>query len=284
MKQLIIGKDKAYATGVTFDNITTIEEGQIGIFDLATNQLVSSAIKDTVTSAAIVLGKGENKLPFLFPEVDVRTLTVQRGEYKEGSKFEATITVPTTERGWHYTVIVAKHGVVFNERNKWSFTSMAKDELASTVAEDIYNQINANKHTSGVEAELSGGTITIKALEEGTNYTVVGADELMGVPVEVSSEGKKAMLDKAYVQDLASRCAAGKGFRDTYQDGDSIYPGYPEVVDADKYVLYSLRFAVPRVASKQRDEVVYQIVHIAVPQGSACVATLDTIFGVAAKD
>ena len=43
--------------------------------------------------------------------------------------------------------------------------------------------------------------------------------------------------------------------------------------------MYTLRFAVPRVAAKQRDEVVYQIVHIVVPSATTVVTTLDTIFG-----
>ena len=81
---------------------------------------------------------------------------------------------------------------------------------------------------------------------------------------------------------MASRCAAGKGFNYTGEDGKEIYPGYPEVVSEDQYVLYTLRFAVPRASAKQRDEVVYQIVHIAVPVGAAAITTLDTIFGLSA--
>lgn len=282
MKQLIIGQNKAYASGVTFDDITAVGEGQIAVFDLATNKLVDTLLcrENGFSSVAIVLGRKTGTLPFLFPEVNVHSLTVSKGKYTEGSKFTATITVPTPEKGEHYTVIVAKHGVVFNERNRWTFTSMAKDTMASNVAKDLVNQINANKHTSGVEATYSGGAITVKALKEGEDYSLVGADSLTGVLPTAVTEGKKAMLDKAYVQDLASRCAAGKGFNYLAEDGKEIYPGYPEEVTADKYNMYSLRFAVPRVAAKQRDEVVYQIVHIAVPQGSDCESTLDTIFGI----
>ena len=54
-----------------------------------------------------------------------------------------------------------------------------------------------------------------------------------------------------------------------------------DIEDGKSYVLYTLRFAVPRVAAKQRDEVVYQIVHLAVPVGSASIATLDVILGLA---
>ena len=104
----------------------------------------------------------------------------------------------------------------------------------------------------------------------------------MGAALTDVTHGKKAVCDKAYIQDLASRCAAGKGFNYAADDGKELYPDYPEVVADDQYVLYSLRFAVPRVASKQRDEVVYQLVHIAVPVGSDAITTLDTIFGLSA--
>lgn len=282
MKQLLIGKNKAYALGVTFNDITKVQEGQLAIFDLSTNALITDllCLENGYTSVAIVLGRKAGKMPFVFSEVDVKSLSITKGKFTEGSKFTATITVPTPVKGEHYTVIVAKQGVVFNERNRWTFTSMAKDTMASTVAKDIVNQINANKHTSGVEATYSGGAITVTALEEGVGYTLIGADSLMGVLPTAVTDGKKAMLDKAYIQDLASRCAAGKGFNYAADDGKELYPGYPEEVDADKYNMYSLRFAVPRASAKQRDEVIYQTVHIAVPKDAACETTLDTIFGI----
>lgn len=281
MKQLIIGQNKAYATGVTYADLTKVPEGTIGIFSLVDGSLIASNT-NLKGSVAIVCGRGTDKMPIHFPEIDVRSLTVERAEYQKGATFSGKITVPTTEKGKHYTVIVAKLGTVFNERNRWSYSSMAKSDIAADVAADIVKQLNANTETSGVKAISSGGVITITAVEEGVGYEIIGADELMGVKPTNVTAASKAILDKAYVQDLASRCAAGKGFNDVYQDGESIYPGYPEVVDSDQYVLYTLRFAVPRVAAKQRDEVVYQLLHIAVPKGSACVTTLDAIFDVSA--
>lgn len=281
MKQLIIGQNKAYATGVNYADLTKVPEGTIGIFSLADGSLITSNA-NFKGSVAIVCGRGTDKMPIHFPEVDVSSLTVERAEYQKGATFSGKITVPTTEKDKHYTVIIVKLGTVFNERNRWSYSSMAKSDVAADVAADIVKQLNANTETSGVKATNSGGVITITGVEEGAGYEIVGSDELMGIkPTDVIA-ASKAMLDKAYVQDLASSCAAGKGFNDVYQDGESIYPGYPEIVDADQYILYTLRFAVPRAAAKQRDEVVYQIVHIAVPKGSACVTTLDTIFNVSA--
>lgn len=279
MKQLLISQKKAYAESTAKStDLTTVPEGTIAIFDLKTGALLTSASK-AKGDFSIVVGRGTDKMPLMFPEVNLKTLEVTKATYQAGATFTAKITVPTPEKGTHYTVVVTKKGTVFNERNNWSFTTVATTTTAADVAKQITAQINGNKYQLGVSASYSGGAITITALEEGKDYEVLGADGLMGVTPTDVTHGKKAELDKADIQDLASRCAAGKGFNDTYADGDSIYPGYPEVVDEDQYVLYTLRFAVPRVAAKQRDEVVYQIVHLAVPVGSASIATLDVILG-----
>lgn len=279
MKQLIIGQKKAYAAGVTYASINSVPEGTLAIFTLSDGALVSTKAGLT-GNFAVVCGRGTNKAPIHFPEVDIKTLTVEKATYTAGTTFTGKITVPAPEKGKHYTVIIAKHGVVFHERNRWTFTSMAKSTTAADVAKDIVAQVNANKHTSGVGATYTGGAITFTAIEAGTDYSIIGADELTGVTPTDVTHGAPAMLDKAYVEDLASRCAAGKGFN--YTDNPEIYPGYPEKVDESQYVMYSLRFAVPRVAAKQRDEVVYQILHIVVPVGSGAITTLDTIFGTAA--
>ena len=281
MKQLLISQKKAYATStVKSTDLTTVPEGTVAMFDLATGALLTNAAKAT-GNFSIVVGRAAGKMPLMFPEVNLKTLEVTKATYAAATTFTAKITVPTPTVGEHYTVIVTKKGTVFNERSNWSFTAMAKDTTAANVAKQISAQINANKYQLGVKAEYTGGAITITAVEAGKDYEVLGADALLGVaPTEVTN-GKKAVCDKAYIQDLASRCAAGKGFNYTADDGKEIYPGYPEVVDEDQYVLYTLRFAVPRVAAKQRDEVVYQLVHLAVPVGSASIATLDVILGLA---
>ena len=281
MKQLLISQKKAYATStVKSTDLTTVPEGTVAMFDLATGALLTNATKAT-GNFSIVVGRAAGKMPLMFPEVNLKTLEVTKATYAAATTFTAKITVPTPTVGEHYTVIVTKKGTVFNERSNWSFTAMAKDTTAANVAKQLTAQINANKYQLGVKAEYTGGAITITAVEAGKDYEVVGTDGLMGVALTDVTHGKKAVCDKAYIQDLASRCAAGKGFNYAADDGKDIYPGYPEVVDESQYVLYTLRFAVPRVAAKQRDEVVYQLVHLAVPVGSASIATIDVILGLA---
>ena len=280
MKQLFIGQKKAYATdSAKSTDLTTVPEGTIALFSLADGTLLTA--KPT-SNFSLVVGRASGKMPLMFPEIDVKSLQVTKSSYEAGAKFTAKITVPTPEKGTHYTVVITKKGTVFNERNNWTFTTMATNTTAADVAKQITAQINGNKYQLGVTATYTGGAITITAAELGKDYEVLGADGLMGVAPTDVTHGKKAVCDKAYIQDLASRCAAGKGFNYAADDGKEIYPGYPEVVDEDQYTLYSLRFAVPRVASKQRDEVAYQTVHIAVPVGSGAITTLDTILGTGA--
>lgn len=280
MKQLFITKKNAYATSTAKStDLTTVTEGTIALFSLKDGSLLTAA---PTSNFSIVVGRGTNKMPFVFPEVDIKTLEVSKASYEASATFTAKITVPTPEKGTDYTVVIIKKGTVFNERSNWTFTARALTTTAADVAKAITAQINGNKNQLGVKAEYSGGAITITAIEAGKDYEVLGADGLMGVEPTSVTHGKKAKLDKADVQDLASKCAAGKGFNDVYADGETIYPGYPEVVSESQYVLYTLRFAVPRAYAKQRDEVVYQLVHIAVPVGAACITTLDTVFGLAA--
>ena len=283
MKQLIITKNVAYADGASnYNDISTINKGSLAIFEPSTGKLVSTA-EDLKGNVAVVCGRGKDKMPFHFPEVDVRSLTVTKAvpsDETKAAKFSAKITIPATEKGKEYTLIFAKTGVVFHERNRWTYTALAKSDVASDVAKALVASINANTVTSGLTAEVEDTAVVVTAAEVGVNFEVIPADELMGVEVTDVVVGKKATLDKAYIQDLASRCAAGKGFNLLADDGKEIYPGYPEVVEDDEYVLYTLRFAVPRVAAKQRDEVVYQLLHIAVPVGAASITTLDSIFGV----
>ena len=276
MKQLIIGKG-TYSSKTNYNDILGLEDGVIGLYDLTTGKLITTKA-ELVNNFAVVTGRKEGLVPRHFSEVDVKSLTVQKAEYTEGATFNGKITIPTTEKDKEYTIIVAKCGTVFNERNRWTFSSRAKGTSAEDVAKDLVKRINANTINSGVKATNSGSEITITSVKEGVNYELIGADELIGVTPSIITKGTPATLDKAYVQDLASRCAAGKGFNYLSEDGKEIYPGYPEEVANDKYILYTLRFAVPRVAAKQRDEVVYQLLHIAVPTESAIVSTLDSIF------
>ena len=276
MKQLILGKNKAYASAAKSTDLTSVAEGTIAIFKLSDGSLITGKVD---SDFSIVLGRKTNVTPFVIPEVNFKTLTVEKATNQPAKTFTAKMTIANAVAGKNYTIIVVKKGVVRHERNTWTATCMAKSTTVTEVAADLVKQFNGSSETSGITASNSGGVITFTASVAGVDFDIVGADELTGVKPTAVTNGIPGILDKAYVVDLASRCAAGKGFNYTAQDASEIYPGYPEEVEDTTYTMYTLRFAVPRVAAKQRDEVVYQIVHIVVPSAATVVTTLDTIFG-----
>ena len=280
MKQLLIVSNTTLNGGAaTPKDLSSMAKGAIGFYHLDDNTtwLSTAATKNF----AIALGYGNKANAFVIPEVDFSSLTLQKATNQAASTFTAKVTISSITVGKEYTIIIVKKGVVFHERNTWTATSYAKSTTVADVAADLVKQINASKETSGMTASNSSGVITLTATQPGVDFEIVCADELTGVKPTAVTNGVTAILDKAYVEDLASRCAAGKGFNYTAEDAHEMYPGYPETVADTTYTLYTLRFKVGRSAAKQRDEQVYQIVHIAVPStAEALLTSLDTILGV----
>lgn len=277
MKQLLIVSNPTLNGGAaTPKDLSTMAKGAIGFYHLDDDTTwLSTAI---AKNFAIVLGYGNKANAFVIPEVDFSSLIIQKTNHQAATTFTAKVTISSVTAGKEYTIIIVKKGVVFRERNTWTATSYAKSTTVADVAADLVKQINASKETSGMTASNEGGVITLTAAQPGVDFEIVCADELTGVKPTSITNGIAAVLDKAYVEDLASRCAAGKGFNYTAEDAHEMYPGYPEVVADTTYILYTLRFKVGRLAAKQRDEQVYQIVHIVVPSTEvSLVENLDTI-------
>ena len=287
MRQFILAANAAYPTAVP---LTTA--GQVAITYLENG--VETLVKDAATAAKLV-GRGNIiwKNPntalgqILYP-IFKKNFTFTKGVYSAATTFSAELTIGTVEAYTDYSVIVAKKGLKFNERNKWTSTvHTGAAPTAADVAQKIANHINANTIGNGVKAVVNGAKITITAVEAGKDYAIVPADGLMGTAVTVSASGIPAYGDAAYVKDLANKAAADAGFEYTYNDFEGIYPAYPlnPLAQPDKadagFTIYTLRFAEPR-EMKTRDEVVHQIIQIAYPTGSAAIATMDTILGILA--
>uniref|UniRef100_A0AAU8MJV6 Capsid protein n=1 Tax=Geladintestivirus 6 TaxID=3233138 RepID=A0AAU8MJV6_9CAUD len=280
MKQLLIVSNTTLNGGATTPkNLSSMAKGAIGFYHLDNDAAwLSTAV---TKNFAIALGYGAKANAFVIPEVDFSSLTLQKATSKAATTFTAKVTISSVIVDKEYTIMIVKKGVVFHERNTWTATSLAKSTTVADVAADLVKQINASKETSGITATNTGGAITLTATQPGVDYEIVCADELTGVKPTAVTNGIAAILDKAYVEDLASRCAAGKGFNYTADDAHEIYPGYPETVADITYTLYTLRFKVGRSAAKQRDEQVYQIVHIAVPSSATdFIKSIDTILGI----
>lgn len=283
MRQFLLAGDVAYATAT--NDLTQVAEGAIGVFHNVNGVLtVDNTGKNVKNEAMLVLGRSaENGGPVVLP-IFKNNFSFVKGEYAQPSTFTAEVTIPEPTKIGDYSLIIVLKGTKFNERNKWTAMVHVKDVNidAATLAAKLVEQIN-NNPGHGVTASADGAKVTIEANKAGVDYTVLGADELFGVEVNVVENGIPAYGDVAYVQDLAEKAAADAGFEYTYRDANYyMYPKFgvsplaqPNAAD-DGYTIFTLRFAEPRDV-KTRDEVVNQIVQIAFPTGAAAIATFETV-------
>ena len=283
MRQFLLGKNVAYATGA---DLNAVADGAIGFFyDNNGTPTVTATGAEITKEALIVLGRpvgmgGPITIPFYNKD-----FSYVKGEYEAATKFKASIVIPAPTKVGSYSIIVAKKGVLFNERNKWTASVHIKDTTtsASKLAESLAAQINNGSAGSGVKATVSTSTITIEAVETGKDYAVLAADELMGVEVSVTAIGMPAYGDAKYITDLAMKAAADAGYEYTFRDAYlDLYPSFPlnplaqpDATDPG-FTIFTLRFAEPRKV-KTRDDVVYQIVQVAFPTGAAAIATFETV-------
>lgn len=282
MRQFILATNADYPSAVPL----TVA-GEVGITYLKDG--VETLVKNAATAAEIkgranILWKNPNtKLGQIVYPIFKKNFTFSKGTYINATSFAAELTVGTPEAYQDYSIIVAKKGLKFNERNKWTSTvHTGASPTASDVATKLANHINANSQRNGVKAVVNVAKITITALEAGKDYGIIPADGLMGTEVTVNPQGIPAYGDAAYVADLAKKAAADAGFEYTYNDFEGLYPAYPlnPLAQADKadtgFTIYTLRFAEPR-EMKTRDEVVHQIIQIAYPTGSSAINTMEEI-------
>ena len=292
MKQVLIVDSTAALNGnaASPKNLTGMVKGGIGFYKLSDPSAWASAQGGQLKEDfAIVLGRGANATPLIIPEVDYHTLQVTKAEPAPGVPYAASLTIPTPTANENYTIVIAKLGKHFNERTNYTVTTFIpinSEMTAEELAQDLYEQLTQKNQFEQLEMSfgLSGATITFAGSNASDAFRVIPSDGLTGVALDDEVHARKASGDKAYVQDLASRCAAGKGFNDVYEDGPTIYPGYPETVEDTNYNVYTLRFAVGRKASKTRDERVSQLVHICVPWHSAAILkAIETILGLSSE-
>lgn len=282
MKQLLIVSNGTLNGGAAKPtDLSGMTKGAIGFFQL--DKLGSWLDAAPTNNFGIALGGGSDALPFIIPEVDIKSLQVQKSSPAAGAAKVVTFTFPTPVVGKEYTVIIVKKGVVFNKRSNWTSDVIASTTTVATEVGKLVKAINANNGIHGVTASNSGATITLTGTK-GIDFEVKLVDDLSNITPTVSTPFSQSVGQKADIQELALACAAGKGFEYLADEGKEIYPGFPEAVNDAQYYLYTLRFKVGREASKQRDEQVWQTVHIAVPKNTAndtastgLIAKLDTI-------
>ena len=313
MKQLLIVNSaralnaKLPSGSVTGVDLSGLAPGAVAFGELGAKTVLSGP---ATKNFWIALGRPNGQAPFLIPEVDIMTLSIAKSVPVAATTFEVEFTVPdpadvtelipTTSRVIspinEYGVVFIKRGAVPHERNTWTVQVSSQSSSASDVATAIAKAVNdKSNELFPFTASASSEDVTVTCLNAGEDWEVRFIDCLEGLngePTYTQSNGfvtgytigdttvtygKKAIGDKADIQDLASRCAAGKGFTDTNRNGDTIYPNYPEAVEDTTYNVYTLRFRVGRDSAKTRDERVWQIVHVAVPVGATAASSIESI-------
>ena len=282
MKQLLIVKSSAALNGgaAAPKDLSDMAAGAIGFFAL--NDYTAWLSAAPTSNFGIALGRPNNSPAFVIPEVDVNTLKVTKSPYAAGTPYAASITIPSGTGGKNYTLVLVKLGTGINgERNKWTQSvhvptggTMTAADMAKKLRDGFQAMVDAGSIDVTVGGTSAAVTITGQV---GDGWKLVPSDDLLGTTVTVTTNGVKTVGDKAYVQDLARQCAAGKGFTNTDLESQHIYPGFPEAVEDVHYTIFTLRFATGRESGKQTDERIYQYVRIAVPEDSAALSTIEAI-------
>lgn len=234
----------------------------------------------------IVMGrKSKDGGPIIIPFYN-KDFSYSKSTYSAAGTFSASFTVPEPVIMCDHTVIFTKKGIQFNERSNWTASiHVFKDtETANQVATKIVNYINNNTATLGLTATVSAASaVTVTATEPAVDYEITMADALSGTNVSYGTRGKIGIADAEAIKKMANMAAADAGFEYTYMDDvHYLYPNYPlnpntgtNTTDV-KYTVYTLRFAVPRDV-KTRDELVHQIVQIAIPTNALQIAVIDKV-------
>lgn len=278
MRQFLLGKSVTYPTA-----LTSLAVGQLAFVALVsgveTLDSDGTKIKD---KGYIYLGKSDAKGGKLVVPIYKNNFSYSKMVYAASTQYTGNFTIADVVAGSDYTVVVVKKGVGFNERNKWTATVRAKAaDTVDTIAAALASQITANVG-AGVTAAASAGKVTVTAKEKGVDYELTLGDDLFGTAV-TQTHATAAVADAKYITDLAIKAAADAGIEYTYQDaGELIYPDFPlnplaQDDSADTgFTVYTIRFAEPR-EMKTVDQCINQIVQIAVPTGTAAIATIDKI-------
>ena len=284
MRQFLLTKG-TYASG---NDMSAIAEGAIGFYynngGVPTLDTDGTHVKKG--EAMIVLGRsaangGNVVIPFYNKNFSWNKMT-----HQASTKFNASITIPAITELGEYTIIICKKGVQFNERNKWtsSYNVKSLNDTPDDVAAAIEKGIKNFAHNLGISSSVSGATISITGLNDAVDFEILGADNLFGLTI-TQTHATKGYADAAWISDLADKACADAGIEYTYRpEYIYLYENYPLNPLAQQnttdpgYIVYTIRFAEPR-RTKTTDEVVNQIVQIAMPKTAAAATTIETILG-----
>lgn len=280
---LLAGNVAAIAASTAIDKAPA---GALGFYYMNNGVPTVDATGKLITGyGQIVMGRAsKDGGPIIIPFYN-KDFSYSKSTYFAAKTFTAKFTVPEPVIMCDHTVIFTKKGTQFNERSNWTASiHVFKDtETADQVATKIANYINNNTATLGLTATVSAAIVIVTATEPAVDYKITMADALSGTTVTYTTRGEIGIADAEAIKKMANMAAADAGFEYTYMDDvHYLYPNYPlnpntgtNTTDAG-YTVYTLRFAVPRDV-KTRDELVHQIVQIAIPTKAAQIDNMDTI-------
>lgn len=281
---LLAGKVAAITATTTIDKAP---DGALGFYYMNKGVPTVDVTGKLITGyGQIVMGRAsKDGGPIIIPFYN-KDFSYSKSTYSAANTFSAKFIVPEPVIMCDHTVIFTKKGIQFNERSNWTASiHVFKDtETADQVATKIANYVNNNTATLGLTAAVvSKTTVTVTATEPAVDYEITMADALSGTTVTYTTRGEIGIADAEAIKKMANMAAADAGFEYTYMDDvHYLYPNYPlnpntgtNTTDAG-YTVYTLQFAVPRDV-KTRDELVHQIVQIAIPAGASQISTMDTI-------
>ena len=284
MRQFLLTKG-TYASG---NDMSAIAEGAIGFYynNNGVPTLDTDGTHVKKGEAMIVLGRsaangGNVVIPFYN-----KNFSWNKMIHQASTKFNASITIPAINELGEYTIIICKKGVQFNERNKWtsSYNVKSLNDTPDDVAAAIEKGIKNFAHNLGISSSVSGATISITGLNDAVDFEILGADNLFGLTI-TQTHATKGYADAAWISDLADKACADAGIEYTYRpEYIYLYENYPLNPLAQQnntdpgFIVYTIRFAEPR-RTKTTDEVVNQIVQIAMPKTATAVTDIETVLG-----
>lgn len=203
-----------------------------------------------------------------------------RRKYQAGTQFKATLELPETITPEEdYTVIFVKKGVPFNERNKWTFTQRAKaTDDVDTLKEKITEYLDSNPQLGLCWAVETNDIVPIDD-NDYSDYTVILADGFATGKVTITS-AVAPVCDINAIKELLSKAAADAGFEYTNNDNsvDKLYPGYNAWATEDapnRFTVYTIFQAEPRVAAKPLDMAVNQVIQVIIADSNEMVDFLE---------
>ena len=266
MKQVLVPK-YFFNSGTTNQFSTdTTHANPIGFVSLdASNTFLAAA---PTKDFAIMYRAGKTQAPNCI-DVDYNSLEIVKSEPTKIHRTVNAIHIGNAQAGDTFTINIIKRGVTKHEKNIYRISvSFAKDTLPYDVATALYKQfVRINEAANlDITAQLLNNNPRVVLTLNPADYEISLADEATRDCAIAVSQGpeESLTLNEKELYRRIHECIGNRGVQYTYEFGETIYPFQEHLEEGVDYVVYTFRFAVPRQASKTRDEVVYQLVHFIV--------------------